>query len=150
MEKGYWEQKLLEAGKRQIDKDDLSRQFAEYGRKGGSQPKIKFPIVVAIAKYLYANKKTNKMSNEQIARGFCKKYNSEDEAMKVRNEVNKWEVFCTEVPVEDGNSVDYLISMVADSRHSAEEKSIAYTTLRNRYIPEAKRLLQDLKTSDQP
>ena len=148
MKKGYWEHQLREALSKtyedeepqaQTDKDTLRKHLSEAGRKGGSQPKIKFPILIAVAKYIHSKKKAIDMTNKMIAASFCRKHPQNDPVVLPPNKNgDRWEIF---------SSGDLIFMRVYEAQRKSNkypEKSITNTTLQNDYIPKAKRLLQEL------
>lgn len=146
MKKGYWEHQLREALLKtyedeephaRTEKDALRKHMVEAGRKGGLKPKGNGPIFLAVSIYMWRNKKSSGLTNETIARNFCKKHN-EDHALIVPHKGNEYEVFCTG---------DHIFARVC-SKHAKKaiihEKSITYTTLRNSYIPQVKIFVQGI------
>ncbi|MBU1056096.1 MAG: hypothetical protein KKC46_20070 [Proteobacteria bacterium] len=107
-------------------------RFAEIGKKGGSKEKINEPILEAIIRYIQENPKNNNKPSEFIAKQFCKKYKSDNKFASVSIDKEKYEVYC------------YSERIYSRKHKNNDEKSIAYSTFRSRYIKKAK---DNLKTS---
>ena len=125
---------IVEKGAPDANNAALIKHLSEAGKKGGTQSKVKKPILTAIVKYIKETPKANNWSNAQIAKSFCKKH-IENKPFCVSIDEAKWEIYF---------SGDVIFSRLVEfgSKNSDNNlKSIRYTTFLNSYIPKAKKTI---------
>ncbi|MGD0279866.1 MAG: hypothetical protein ABSC11_11230 [Smithella sp.] len=106
------------------------------GKKGGEKPKKNQPIILAIIKHLQNHPNIEGKNNGQIAESF-KKYTGKKEPIIIYFNKCEWDVYFA----------DNLIWALPDAKNKKKnkDKSIAYSTFRNSYIPEAKKIIKNHK-----
>jgi hypothetical protein len=117
----------------------IKKHLTTAGKKGGLKAKIKQPIIEAVKAYMKENPKTHKLSNEQIAKKFCNKYNSSAPNCVTVDKII-WEIFC------DGNKIYLRTHEPYNKNLKNALYSISSTTFRNRYIPLAKNAISTSTT----
>lgn len=101
-------------------------------QKGGGQPKMTIPILIAIVKYLGEKPSRKGNTNYQIAEGFKKKVR-ENSIIIVEYAGCEWDVFFKEEK----------ISAVPDTKHKTHHyQEIAFSTFMNSYITEVKNIIK--------
>jgi len=114
-------------------KNEVMRQiFREAGKKGGKKPKKNQPILLAIIQYLQKHPNVSGKSNYQIAESF-KRHVGKNEPIILNFNDCEWDVYFA----------DNYIEAIADATNKKKhkDKSIAYSTFRNSYISEAKKII---------
>jgi len=105
---------------------------------GGSKEKKNKPVLEAVMQYLRDNTKAlSGKTNEQIARKFCKKY-KDTSPMEINIDATTWEVFY-ELDIDAEKITSRIVERYGKKKAYKDEKSIAYSTFRQKYIPKAKK-----------
>ena len=128
------QQKAIDVAESQKQGSIESDYLSKIGKKGGKKPKMKQPILLAVVKYLRKHPKLADKTNYQIAESF-KKNVKEDELIIVNFNGCEWDVYFA----------DKYINAIADATNKKKhkDKSIAYSTFRNSYISEAKKIIKE-------
>ncbi len=129
----YFLNELVNAEKNESIKIAESKLQSIRGEKGGKKPKKNQPILRAITQYLREHSTIEGKTNYQIAESF-KRHVGNNEPIIVNFNECEWEVYFA----------DNYIEAVADTTNKKKhkDKSIAYSTFRNSYISEAKKIIK--------
>ncbi|MFZ4439429.1 MAG: hypothetical protein ACOYOS_13450 [Syntrophales bacterium] len=110
----------------------LTAHLSVAGKKGGSQKKQSKPILEAVKTFMQRTPQNINTSNEWIADKFCKNYNDNKPMVFAIGET-KWKVYCS------GKRIFVQVYEGGNKGDDKKEKSIGYNTLRNVYVPQAKK-----------
>lgn len=112
----------------------IKEHMSKVGKKGGERPKKNQPILQAVTQYLQKNSKLINASSEQIANSF-KSHVSEDEPITVNIDGCEWAVYY------DNEGDGYITAKTYEINKKKPEKSLKIVTIKNYYIPEAKKII---------
>jgi hypothetical protein len=130
---GEWKQKAVAIAESQKPNKPELEYLSTIGKKGGEASKTNQPILLAIVQYLQEHSKIECKSNYQIAESFKRNVRKNEPIIVNFNEC-EWDVYFA----------DNYIEAIADATNKKKnkDKSIAYSTFRNSYISEAKKIIK--------
>jgi hypothetical protein len=116
--------------------EKIKEYLRQVGKKGGEKPKKIQPILLGITQYLMEDPSRVTMSNEQIVNSFKRDVNI-DKPIIVIWEDNRCDIYCCDRADSDNG---FVMAEPWDTKN--RDYAIELSTLRNHYIPEAKRIIK--------
>lgn len=114
----------------------------QHGGQGGGMREMNQPILLAIKEYLRKCPKLVNETNVNIARSFARNIKG-DKSIIVYFDGCEWDIYFFE------NKIKVISNIKEEDKHKHPDKLIAYSTFRNRYIREAKKIIKETQTHNQ-